>query len=196
MKIILTSLFCLFLFTICHAQLKVYAKFTFYDNTTLLEEGTSEAHKGEIPLTTYADNDEQTLNIGSQSTGAGAGKVAFNPTTFSKPVGANSPKFFQLMASGTSFKFVQFNFYNSAGGADQLVYRITLKLVAFKSIQRAAATCSGNCPGIIENYSVEYGGKVITAFTVNPDGSPGTSYTFGWNRVKNISDNDPITPIN
>ncbi|MDQ2753602.1 MAG: type VI secretion system tube protein Hcp [Bacteroidota bacterium] len=194
MKKILISLLCLFVFTLCHAQLKVFVKFTLYDNTPLVSENSYDrVHKGELLLTTYADNDEQTLNIGSQSTGAGAGKVVFNPTTFSKLAGANSAKFFQMMASGTPFKFAEYNFYNSA---DQLVFRVTLKLVAIKAIQRAAATCSGNCPGVIENYSVEYGGKVITVFVMSPDGTPGTSYTYGWNRVKNIADNDPTTSIN
>lgn len=187
-------LLCIAAFTTGRTQLKVYAKFTLYSGTAILDENPSGGnHKGEIELTTYSANDEQTLSIGSQSTGAGAGKVTFNPTSFSKPAGANSARFFQLMASGTAFKFVEFNFYNQS---DRLVYKVTLKLVAFKSIETAAATCTGNCPGVIENYSVEYGGKVITSYVLNADGSVGASYTFGWNRVKNIADNDPTSVIN
>jgi hypothetical protein len=38
---------------------------------------------------------EQTLNIGSQSTGAGAGKVTFNPFSITRKVDRASPVFLQ-----------------------------------------------------------------------------------------------------
>jgi len=37
---------------------------------------------------------EQTLNIGSQSSGAGAGKVTFNPFSITRKTDVASPKFF------------------------------------------------------------------------------------------------------
>jgi type VI protein secretion system component Hcp len=39
---------------------------------------------------------EQTLNIGSQSTGAGAGKVTFNPFSITRKVDRASPVFFAM----------------------------------------------------------------------------------------------------
>ena len=39
---------------------------------------------------------EQTLTIGSQSTGAGAGKVTFNPFSITRKVDRASPVFFQM----------------------------------------------------------------------------------------------------
>src|SRR5271165_1703753 len=49
---------------------------------------------------------EQTLNIGSQSTGAGAGKVTFNPFSVTRKTDQSSPTFFQMACSGTAFKMV------------------------------------------------------------------------------------------
>ena len=144
-------------------------------------------HSDEVALATYADGDEQTLNIGSQSTGAGAGKVTFDSLAYSKTPDAQSPKFFQNMASGTAYKFVEFSFYKTLAAGDVLSYKIRLSLVAFKSIQRASAACSGNCPDVVENFTMQYGAKYITYYPQNPDGSYGTPAGAGWDRVKNVS---------
>src|SRR4051794_37054555 len=44
---------------------------------------------------------EQTLNIGSQSTGAGAGKVTFNPFSITRKIDVSSATFFEQACSGT-----------------------------------------------------------------------------------------------
>src|SRR3978361_420805 len=49
---------------------------------------------------------EQTLNIGSQSTGAGAGKVTFNPFSITRKIDCASPTFFEYACSGTAFQMV------------------------------------------------------------------------------------------
>ena len=57
-------------------------------------------------------DEEQTLSIGSQSTGAGAGRVAFNPLTITKSVDALTPKLFQVMCAGTPYKLSKFYLLN------------------------------------------------------------------------------------
>src|SRR3954451_9579978 len=59
---------------------------------------------------------EQTLNIGSQSTGAGAGKVTFNPFSITRKIDKSSPTFFQMACSGTAFKQVVLGLRKSAVG--------------------------------------------------------------------------------
>ena len=44
---------------------------------------------------------EQTLNIGSQSTGAGAGRVTFNPYSITRKIDRSSPELFSAACSGT-----------------------------------------------------------------------------------------------
>ena len=54
----------------------------------------------------YSFDIEQTLNIGSQSTGAGAGRVTFNPFSITRKIDCASPMFFQISCSGTPFQKV------------------------------------------------------------------------------------------
>src|SRR5437660_887327 len=51
----------------------------------------------------YSFDIEQVLNIGSQSKGAGAGKVAFNPFSITRPIDKSSPILYQMACSGTPF---------------------------------------------------------------------------------------------
>ncbi len=62
---------------------------------------------------------EQTLNIGSQSRGTGAGKVTFNRFTITRKIDQSSPVFFQMACSGTPFALVSLGF-RKAGGGDVL----------------------------------------------------------------------------
>ncbi len=184
--IALLVLFC----TCSHAQVTVYAKFTL-NNGTLLDEGpVAESHKGQILLSSYSIDAVQVLNIGSQSTGAGAGRIAFDPVSFTKPVSINSPQFFSMMCAGTPFKKVEFYFYNAG---DKLYYMESLGIVAFKTITHSvAASCpTPGCLGFIETCVMEYGKKVETFYPQDPNGSPGKPVSMGWDRIKNVSLNDP-----
>src|SRR5450432_468098 len=105
MKKFISCILSLFVVIYCTAQISVYVKFTRYSGTILSEEfSTKKGHTDQILLTTYSSDDETMVNIGSQSSGAGAGKITFQPIIFSKPPGANSPMFFSMMASGTPLK--------------------------------------------------------------------------------------------
>jgi type VI secretion system Hcp family effector len=55
---------------------------------------------------------EQTLNIGSQSGGAGSGKVTFNPFQITKKVDAATPVLFESAITGASFREVKCSFYS------------------------------------------------------------------------------------
>jgi type VI secretion system Hcp family effector len=157
----------------------IFLKFTNYSNTSSLAiKGNSAAkgYEGAVQASTLSWSVEQTLNIGSQSTGAGAGKVTFNDLHFTKAVDATSPVFFQALCSGTPFQFVDISFVT--GGAPTVTCR--LKLVAVKSID---GTAGPDAPA--EDIALEYGGAVWTV----------GSATAGWNRVKNVLDTSPTTVI-
>ena len=169
-----------------NAQFTVYAKFTLYNGGSLVDENAGNSHTGQILLGSYSDSEEQTLNIGSQSTGAGAGKIIFSPLMFSKPVSINSPQFSSMMASGTAFQKAEFSFYSNG----KLVFMRTLGLVAFKSIARSVWPCTPACPPLIETISMEYGSAVNT-FYPDSKGQPVKPVSAGWNRVKNVSITEP-----
>ena len=138
-----------------------------------------------IKVSGYSSDVEQTLNIGSQSSGAGAGKIQFNPLTITKFTDAASPILFEKAASGTPFRTVEVFFINAK---KLLEIRQTYKLVAVKTVSWSAA--SGE-PGMIEIISFEYGGLVITVYQHKTN----NVVQAGWNRIKNISDNDLDTVI-
>src|SRR5690242_15795826 len=54
----------------------------------------------------YSFDVEQVLNIGSQSRGAGAGKISFNPFSITRPIDKSSPILYQMACSGTPFATV------------------------------------------------------------------------------------------
>jgi type VI protein secretion system component Hcp len=192
----------LFLFVIlviaisANAQVTIFVKFTPYSATTVIApEGNLQAHVGQIPVASYSSSDIQTLNIGSQSTGAGAGKLMFSPIIFTKSVSANSPLFFSMMASGTPFQKIEFFFYD---GRDRLMYQETLKLAAINIVQHTVPPCTTSpCPtaALTETITIQYGGKVETYFPVDEKGVAGKPIISGWNRIKNVRDDDPNTII-
>lgn len=197
MKLLYVTVFAVLIANAGQAQVKIYLRFIDYSNKTLYGLNTAfvanpddlpkkNNHEDEVQISTFSDNDEQTLNIGSQSTGAGAGKVTFNPFNITKKTDAQSPSFFVSMASGTPFQWVEVSFYKSAAGGDLLVYKIRMSLVGIKSISRASASCTGDCPDIIENYAMQYGAKYISYFPQNSNGSSAKGIGGGWNRVKNV----------
>jgi type VI secretion system Hcp family effector len=54
---------------------------------------------------------EQVLNIGSQSSGAGAGKATFSPFQITKKVDVASTQLFQMAITGEAIKSISCSFY-------------------------------------------------------------------------------------
>ena len=163
----------------------IYLKFTNYGSapSTIKGSVTATGYQGAVQATALTWSTEQTLNIGSQSSGAGAGKVAFNDLHFTKPVDATSPVFFQALCAGTPFQFVDIFFVTGSGAAATC----RLKLVAVKSIDGTAGAVPGAAPTDVpaEDIALEYGGAIWTIGGVS----------LGWNRVKNLADTNPATAI-
>jgi len=135
----------------------------------------------------YSFDIEQALNIGSQSSGAGAGKVTFNPFSITRKIDCASPQFFQMACSGTPFHTVGLGLRKSAGGdvSGLLFLMFTFKLVAVKTISWAHDDESPK-----ETVTFEYGGLNVMYTQQKPDGSVYAPDAGGWNRVKNISAQD------
>lgn len=151
------------------------------------------SNKGLFEVEDYSFDIEQTLGIGSQSTGAGAGKVTFNPFSITRKVDKSSPIFFQNACSGKAFKSVYLGMRKSAGndatGAFFLVFQF--KLVAVKTVGWAH---DDEAPK--ETVTFEYGGLIVNYGQQAPNGQITTLFNGGWNRVKNKADvlaNEPIT---
>jgi hypothetical protein len=90
---------------VLQAQDTVYLRLTNNDGTVLTSSNPAAGKpSGWFEVKDFSFNVEQTLNIGSQSSGAGAGKITFNPLSFSIAPGSLDPKLFAMAASGTALK--------------------------------------------------------------------------------------------
>jgi type VI secretion system Hcp family effector len=140
----------------------------------------------------YSFDIEQVLNIGSQSKGAGAGKVAFNPFSITRPIDKSSPILYGMACSGTPFSHVGLGLRKGSGGetAGQFFLAFHFKLVAVKTIAWSHDETSPK-----ETITFEYGGLQVRYGVQNPDGTINPIIPAGWNRVTNKSDMDQTGDI-
>jgi type VI secretion system secreted protein Hcp len=136
----------------------------------------------------YSFDIEQTLNIGSQTSGAGAGKVTFNPFSITRKIDQASPTLFQMACSGTAFKVVTLALrkgVGTGGGGDstsgQIFLRFDFKLVAVKTI-----SWSHDDESPKETVTFEYGAMQINYAPQLASGKLTTAIPGGWNRVRNV----------
>lgn len=144
------------------------------------------SHAGKVfEIDTYSFDIEQVLNIGSQSTGSGAGKVVFNPFSITRKSDLASPMLFQMACSGTPFEKVRLGLRKASGGETSGVFflRFDFKLVAIKSIK-----WNHGDEAPTEDVEFEYGGLQVHYAQQNADGSMKVITPGGWNKVKNIAD--------
>ncbi len=142
-------------------------------------------------VTDFSFDIEQTLNIGSASSGAGAGKVVFNPFSITRKIDKASPAFFEMACSGTAFQLVTLAFRKSSGAgaaaagqtSGQVYLRFDFKLVAVKTI-----SWSHNDEGPEETITFEYGGLQVRYAQQEASGKLKTPVAGGWNRVRNVQD--------
>ena len=149
--------------------------------------------KGKIfEVSSFSFDIAQTLNIGSASSGAGAGKVTFNPFSITRKVDKASPVLFQMACAGTAFESVVLALRRSGAtpGSGAIFLRYDFKFVAVKTI-----SWSYDPEAPAEIVTFEYGGLQVRYAAQNPNGSLTTPVSGGWNRVKNIQDLG-VAPIN
>ncbi|MBD2757304.1 type VI secretion system tube protein Hcp [Spirosoma validum] len=204
-KLFSTLAICLIAITV-RAQ-DIYMKFTPYGSGAVATVGlgpdqTVKDGNNTVRLNDYLQvssaqfDEEQTLNIGSQSSGAGAGRVAFNPLTITKSVDALTPKLFQAMCSGTAYKFVEILFVKPTadGNTASVIYKVLLKLAGVKTqAVSSVADCANGC--VAESVSFEYGGMIQSTYKQQSNGSFTQNPPAGWNRVRNVQDTDPSTEL-
>jgi type VI protein secretion system component Hcp len=118
----------------------------------------------------FSSESQQTADTGSQSTGAGAGKVTFQPVTMTKLPDASSPQLLAMLGAGDDFSTAEVQLYGKDGTVAET---FDYKLVALSSMtttNSGAATDS-----LFEQLTFEVGAITDTV----------GSSTGGWNRVTN-----------
>ncbi len=125
---------------------------------------------------------EQTINMSSQASGAGAGKIQFNPFKITRKIDKASPTFFQMACQGRTFQQVNLGFRKASGvtASGLFFLRFDFVMVAIKTISWSHGDDSPT-----ENLEFEYGGLGVVYSQQNLDGSMMTPIGNAWNKLKN-----------
>jgi type VI secretion system secreted protein Hcp len=146
-------------------------------------EATRKGFEGWIEVDSFDFNITQKLSIGSQSSGAGAGKVTFSAFSVKKQPDSSSPLLFQACAAGTAWDKVTLAL-NKAGGDSAVNYlKFEFHLVAIQSVHWTGDTENGDTPSEVLGF--EYGALHVTYTPQKIDGTPGAAVVGGWDRIKN-----------
>lgn len=185
--------------TMAQAQ-DIYMKVTLNNSNQVITSNTTFAgtvrdNNTNVNLSDYSEISslqydlEQSLNLGSQ-TGAGAGKIAFNPITITKFTDASSARLMQACAQGETFK-IEFLFVSGIDGKTRGVsYKMRTTVAAVKTFSGSASNgeCS-TCAGLAESFTFEYVNLEVFTYKQAQDGTLQSSGKFGWDRFNNKSIN-------
>ena len=159
--------------------LDYYVRFTLSDGSTVMVNGDSL-----FKLESFSLADNQTLNIGSQSGGAGAGKATFDPLHLTFSQLALDPELLKLLTSGATLKEVDVLGYSQSQGqggvsGQHLVEDYSFGLVGAKEL---ATDDSG-----VTSLDLQYRSQEIQFYQQNTNGSFPSSPTStqAWSTVTN-----------
>ena len=151
----------------------IYAKF---DTGTGAWAGTSTAagRSAWVELESFSFASENVLTIGATTGGIGSGKVTFEEAELLKQIDRLTPQIFGSLASGSHMTdfVVEYVQNTGSGSTPQVVFRAEFKLVGFTS---AATQSSAGDSVLKERIKIAYGSMRLTAWPVNPDGTPATA---------------------
>jgi type VI secretion system secreted protein Hcp len=132
---------------------------------------------------------QNTVDIGSAATGAGAGKVSFGQLVIHRTVDKLSPSLLKLSAAGQHLAAIQLYLRHpnpsasAAASAPFLAYEF--QLVYISKIEWSAAAGAD----LTEVVTFEYGALAVAFQAANSDGtSAGTPVKGGWNQIQNTAD--------
>jgi len=153
---------------------------------------------------------EQQTAIGSQSSGAGAGKVTFNPFSITRKSDRASPILFTMCCTGEHFQQVNLYLRRAGGGSGgvsatpgagsmtsgTVFLRFDFALVAVKTIEWSGADGDDACK---ESVTFDYGALKIQYIQQDVTGTASTAqHALGvgaWNKVYNNDKFDAILQL-
>ena len=152
--------------------LDYYVRFTLADGDAVTVNG------GQLfALEGFSFSEQDSLSIGGQSGGAGAGKATFNPLQLTFSQLGLQPVLLQALATGSHFKEV-----------DVLGYSQANQLVTDDSFGLVLASNLGVDSSGATQVSLEYGSQEIQQSTQLANGSLSPPVIASWNQVSNTAD--------
>lgn len=135
-------------------------------------ESTQKDHKGEIQIDSFSVSAQGAQGAGSQSSGAGAGKVSIQSFSITKTLDKSSPLLFQAAATGQHYKEAVLSFTRKAGGKEQTYLKFDFQNVLISSVQDGSS--GGGQPSEQVTFAFQ---KVSEAF-IEPNGKTGATVNF------------------
>jgi type VI secretion system secreted protein Hcp len=145
-------------------------------------ESTDSTHKGWIQLLSFAWGASNPSNVGSQSSGAGAGRVSLSDFSFTATTSKASPRLFVTCASGTLLPAVQLTARRRGRGSVEFIkLRLTDTLVS--SYQTSGA--AGAQP--VDSVTLGFRQVNYSYYPQSASGSVGTPVSGSWDVTKNAT---------
>jgi len=110
---------------------------------------------GEQPVLSYSFGASNPINIGSQSSGAGAGKVSYSSFNLLMQRSPISLALLKAVGTGSRFTDAKVKIYDNTG--KKVVYQITLTGVFVESWQQSAGCGTKDCDKPTESVSFVFG---------------------------------------
>jgi len=150
------------------------------DSTSLAFPGV----EGWFAVRAFQFGTENTINIGSATSGGGAGKAQALPAGFAKLPNAASAALFNSCVLGAHWDEFEIVFARPSGGQSpgSVVLRVELKLVIVGSVGIAASS-GDDAPG--EDVQIQYGAQRITFYSQDSTGKVVQSGQSIWSFVQN-----------
>lgn len=160
-----------------------FLKFEGYSGSSgITGESADASHKGEIEIESFSWGAHQTLNIGSSSSGAGAGRVDMLEASFVARSSSATPSMFQACCSGVAYQSVTLSI-RKAGGTQQEYLKVIFKLVAFADFRHIGVTGVDLIPR--DEFRLAYGGVQINYSTQTSNGALSSPIKKGWDFTLN-----------
>jgi type VI secretion system secreted protein Hcp len=134
-----------------------------------------------VEISSFSLGAENTVTIGSQTGGAGAGKVKFQSFEVVKQLDSLSPSLFLDLASGAHYKTVLIVVRRRSGEMSVPSFAYVMKLVFLSEIH-----VSGSSKPPTEIIHGETGALTLVAYKQNSQGKLSVGTVGGWNRVTNL----------
>src|SRR6056297_2754961 len=140
--------------------------------------------EGAFEILSFEIGAENNINIGSISSGGGAGKATFKELTLTKKTDGGSCELFSNLCKGTHFDDMHIVLRRSGGGtgSGETFLKWDFKLVMVQDISWSGSDGDDVCE---ETVIFQYGAMKVTYFKQGTDGKHKQDSSAEWSRVLN-----------
>ena len=136
-----------------------------------------------VPVRGFSFGTEHSMQIGSMTGGAGAGKAEFKPLVVEKAVDGLSPSLFTMCAQGGHFATMQLALRRAGAARDGKPYLVyEFQMVYVSGVQWTEDAGDGEP---LEQLTFAYGALAVGYTSQKADGSSGPVVKQGWSQVLN-----------